>query len=127
MKLEHVAINVPDAAKLAQWFVDTLGMRIVVASDVSPYMHFVADEAGSMLELYSNPDAPMPNYSDIHPLNLHLAYGSSDIESDSQKLIAAGATPVGAINETPAGDKLAFFRGPFDVPVQLVQRKKPLI
>ena len=28
---------------------------------------------------------------------------------------------------TPAGDKLAFFRGPDAVPFQLVQRQKPLI
>ena len=127
MKLEHVAINVPDAAKFAQWLIDNLGMRIVLAQDTSPFMHFVADEAGSMLELYSNPAAPMPNYAEIDPINLHLAFGSSDIENDRAKLIAAGAEPVGEINTTPAGDKLAFFRGPDNVPVQLVQRKKPLI
>ena len=60
MKLEHIAINVPEPAAFAQWLVDNLGMRIILAKDESPYMHFVADEAGSMLELYSNPAAPTP-------------------------------------------------------------------
>lgn len=127
MKLEHVAINVPDAKEFVQFFVDNLGMRVVLSNDTSPFMHFIADEAGSMLEIYSNPAAPMPDYANIHPMNLHLAFASSDIEADRQRLLAAGAEAVGEINPTPAGDKLAFFRGPGHVPFQLVQRQKPLI
>lgn len=127
MKLEHVAINVPNAKALAQWLVDNLGMRMVVANDVSPYMHFVADEAGSMLEIYSNPVAEMPDYANMHPVTLHLAFSSANIEADRERLLAAGASPVGEINVTPEGHKLAFFRGPDNVPVQLVQRSKPLL
>jgi predicted enzyme related to lactoylglutathione lyase len=63
----------------------------------------------------------------MHPLNLHLAFSSSDIEADRARLLAAGAEAFGEISVTPAGDKLAFFRGPQSVPFQLVQRKKPLI
>lgn len=127
MKLEHVAINVPNAKAVAQWFVDNMGMRMVVQNDVAPYMHFVADEAGSMLEIYSNSEAPMPDYANMHPQNLHLAFASSDIEADSARLIAAGAKPFGAIAVTPQGHKLAFFHGPDSVPVQLVQRSAPLL
>ncbi len=127
MKLEHVAINVPDAQSFVKWFADNLGMRVVLSSDTSPFMHFIADEAGSMLEIYSNPAAPMPDYANIHPTNLHLAFSSSDIEADRARLLAAGAEAFGEISTTSAGDKLAFFRGPQSVPFQLVQRKKPLI
>jgi glyoxylase I family protein len=127
MKLEHVAINVPDAQEFVKFFVDNLGMRVVLSNNTSPFMHFIADEAGSMLEIYSNPAAPMPDYANIHPINLHLAFSSSDIEADRARLLAAGAEAVGEITVTPAGDKLAFFRGPQSVPFQLVQRKKPLI
>jgi glyoxylase I family protein len=127
MKLEHVAINVPDVKGFVDFYIKHLGMRLVLSSDVSPYMHFIADEAGSMLEVYSNPAAPMPDYTTVHPLNLHLAFSSQDIEADRARLLAAGAEAVGEINPTPAGDKLAFFRGPDSVPFQLVQRQKPLI
>jgi glyoxylase I family protein len=127
MKLEHVAINVPDAQEFVKWYADNLGMRVVMSNTTSPFMHFIADEAGSMLEIYSNPAAPMPDYANVHPMNLHLAFSSSDIEADRARLLAAGAEAVGEINNTPAGDKLAFFRGPQSVPFQLVQRKKPLI
>ncbi len=127
MKLEHVAINVPDAAALAQWLVDHLGMRIVLANPAPPYMHFVADAAGSMLELYSNPAVEIPDYANIHPTNLHLAFTSSNIEADRERMLAAGATTVTDITVTPAGDKLLFLRTPWQVPFQFVQRKKPLI
>ncbi len=127
MKLEHVAINVPDPAAMARWWGEHLGMRTVLASQDSPYIHFIADEAGSMLELYNNPAAPMPDYASMNPFNLHIAFSSADIEADRQRLIAAGATPVGEITTTPAGDKLAFLRDPWQVPFQFVQRKKPLL
>jgi catechol 2,3-dioxygenase-like lactoylglutathione lyase family enzyme len=127
MKLEHVAINVPDPAGQAQWFVDHLGMRIVVAGTTPPYMHFVADEAGAMLELYNNTTAPMPDYAQMNPFNLHFAFSSSDIEADCQRMVAAGASMVGAITTNAAGDKLAFLRTPWQVPFQFVQRQKPLI
>ena len=127
MKLEHIAINVPEPAAMAQWLVDNLGMRIVLATDESPYMHFVADEAGTMFELYNNPTAPMPDYANMNPFNLHFAFSSADIESDFQRLIDAGATAEGEITTNPAGDKLAFLRSPWHVTIQFVQRRKPLL
>lgn len=127
MKLEHVALNVPNVHEVVKFFVDNLGMRVVLSLDTPPYMNFIADEAGSMLELYSNPAAPMPDYPNIHPLNLHVAFTSPDIEADRARLIAAGAEPVGEITLSPLGDKLAFFRGADSIPFQLLQRQKPLI
>ena len=127
MKLEHVAINVPDAVAFVKFFVDNLGMRAVLSNTTSPFMHFIADEDGSMLEIYSNPAVSIPDYTAIHPTNLHLAFSSKDIEGDRARLLAAGAEAFGEITVTPAGDKLAFFRGPQSVPFQLVQRIKPLV
>ena len=127
MKLEHVAINVPEPAAMAQWLVDNLGMRIVLATDESPYMHFVSDDAGGMFELYNNPTAPIPDYASMNHFTLHFAFASSDIEADVQRLIEAGATADGEITTTPTGDKLAFLRSPWQVAIQFVQRSKPLI
>ena len=67
-------------------------------------MHFVTDDMGSMIELYNNPIAPMPNYEEINPFNLHFAFSSSDIEADSARLQAAGARLHAPISSTPAGD-----------------------
>jgi glyoxylase I family protein len=127
MKLEHAAINVPDPIGLAQWLASHLGMRIVVANSTSPFAHFLSDEAGSMIEIYNNPIAPMPDYSQVDPFNLHFAFASINIEGDRDRLVAAGAKALSEIGVSAAGDKLLFLRAPGDVPIQLVQRKKPLV
>jgi len=65
MKIEHFAINVPEPTAMAEWYVKHLGMRIIMASKEAPYMHFIADDVGSMIEIYNNPAAPMPDYANI--------------------------------------------------------------
>lgn len=127
MKMEHIAINVPAPAAMAEWYTKHLGMRIVLASKDAPYMHFIADEAGSMVELYNNPAAPMPDYANMSPFNFHTAFSSTDIEADRARLVAAGATTVTEITTTPRGDKLLFLRDPWSIPFQFVQRSSPLI
>jgi hypothetical protein len=68
----------------------------------------------------------VPDYANVHPINLHFAFASNDIAADRARLIAAGASPIGEITTTAAGDQLAFFRTPWQVPLQFVQRRKPL-
>lgn len=127
MKLEHVAINVEDVKAAAQWWVDNLGMKVIRAGDVPPYMTFIGDGQGSMLELYSNTNAPLPDYKSMNPFNLHFAfYVEDDIAARRDALVAAGATALGDITENADGDKLLFLRDPWNVPLQLVQRKEPM-
>lgn len=126
MKLEHAAINVPDSRAAADWYVEHLGMKIVVAADAPPYIRFISDGAGSMIELYTNTTVPMPNYSAIDPFNLHFAFAVENMESARDALVAAGASVVGDITVTPAGDQLLFLRDPWQVPIQIVKRKKAM-
>jgi len=127
MKLEHVAINVPDVKAAAQWYVDNLEMRIVVAGQTAPYMTFIADKAGSMIELYSRTDIAPLDYRTVNSFNLHFAFSVEDMEATRDALVAAGATVVDQINTTPAGDQLLFLRDPWQVPIQIVKRKKPMV
>ena len=92
MNLEHVAINVPEPAAMSKWYAENLGMRIVMESNESPYMHFISDDAGSMLELYNNPTAPMPDYPNMNAFNFHIAFATDNIEAARERLVAAGAT-----------------------------------
>lgn len=128
MKLEHLAINVADPQAIAKWYVENLDMVIMRASDEPPYMTFVADkDKASMIEIYGNSEAEVPDYAAIPPLTFHLAFLASDIESKRDALLAAGATLAGDLNETPAGDRLLFLRDPWGIPLQLVQRKEPML
>lgn len=128
MKIEHMAFNVPDAVKAAEWYVEHLGMRIVRSSNESPYIHFIADSAGqTVLEIYSNPAAPTPDYAKMHPFSLHIAFVVDDIEATRARLVAAGGTQDGETTTAPNGDQLAFVRDPWGVTLQFVKRVKPLL
>src|SRR5262245_7966361 len=128
MKLEHVAINVPDPTKMAQWYAENLEMQIVRSAGEPRFEHFIADKnRQSVIEIYHNSAAPIPNYAEVHPFTLHFAFLVDNIEETHANLVAAGATPVGEITTTPAGDQLAFLKDPWNVSIQLVKRQKPLV
>jgi glyoxylase I family protein len=128
MIIEHVAWNVADPVAVAEWYTRHLGMRIVRSQQTPPYTHFLADAAGQgVVEIYGHTKAPVPDYAAMDPLVLHLAFQSSDIPGDMQRLIAAGATVAQEPVTTPAGDEMAFLRDPWGFCVQLVKRSKPLL
>lgn len=127
MNLEHIAINVPDVQAQVQWWKEHLGLRIVSAGETPPYMNFVADDKGSMVELYSREDVAPPDYAQVNSFNLHFAFSVDDMEGERARLIEAGATPVDEITTTPSGDRLCFLHDPWKVTVQLVERKTPLV
>jgi catechol 2,3-dioxygenase-like lactoylglutathione lyase family enzyme len=122
MKFEHFAINVPDAAAHAQWYVANLGFKIVRQMTVAPFTHFLADETGRVVvELYSNQKATIPDYKALHPLNFHLAVVAADARADRARLEQSGAT---LFLEDPQADGslLIMLRDPWNVPLQLCQR-----
>ena len=125
--LEHMALNVSDPKAVAAWYSEHMGMRIVRRVDNAPFIHFLADEKGSLIEIYSNPAGEIPAYEKLSPYTLHLAFASEDIERDSQRLIAAGATSSTPKELTPAGDQLLFMRDPWGMSIQLVKRAKALV
>lgn len=129
MKLEHVAINLPvHPAEVAQWYVDNLDMIVVRSQDEAPYMTFICDkDRASMLEIYHNTTVDLPDYANIPAFNLHFAFSVTDMEGTRDRLVAAGATPEGDITTTPGGDRLLFLRDPWNITVQLVQRKEPML
>jgi catechol 2,3-dioxygenase-like lactoylglutathione lyase family enzyme len=128
MKIEHVAINVPDPLALARWYVDHLGLTVVRRSMEPPWGHFLADDGGQvMLEIYGNNQAPMHEFGDDHPAMLHFAFVSKDVEADAARLVSAGAKMVGAIDRAPNGDQLAMLRDPWGICLQLVRRAQPML
>jgi catechol 2,3-dioxygenase-like lactoylglutathione lyase family enzyme len=128
MKIEHVAFNVSDPAALARWYVEHLGLTIRMALDKPPFTRFLADDGGAvMVEFYNNTEAPLPDYRQQDPRTLHLAFVSADVVADRQRLIEAGAVPVGDIQQMENGTALAMLRDPWGLAVQLVYRAEPMI
>jgi catechol 2,3-dioxygenase-like lactoylglutathione lyase family enzyme len=126
MKFEHFALNVPDARAQAQWYVQHLGFKVVRSREDVPYMHFLADETGRVImELYSNPKAPFPDYPNMPPLCLHVALVAADARAERTRLEKAGAKFV--LEEPLAdGSLLIMLRDPWGVALQLCQRVVPM-
>lgn len=127
MKLEHVALNLPDPKAAAAWYAENLGLRLVKANDAAPFEHFLTDDGGGVLEFYDHPAADRPDYAAMNPFTLHLAFAADDIAATREKLLGAGATAAGEITTTPGGDRIVFLRDPWGVALQLVSRKTPLL
>lgn len=125
MKIEHLALNVPDPAGMAAWHCKNLGMNVAFTNGVA---WFVADDAGhTMLEIYTNTAVGLPDYASMDPAVMHLAFKSDDVETDRRRLIEAGATACGEMSKGPNGDAFAMLRDPWGLPIQLVKRSKPLL
>ncbi|RMF77347.1 MAG: VOC family protein [Chloroflexi bacterium] len=128
MKIEHTAINVPNATETVKWYCEHLGMKIVREVGGRDQVFFIADDSGqALIEFYTNPDAPVPDYAAMHPVIFHFAFVAEDIEAERERLIAAGATADGEINNLPNGDQLAFLRDPWGVTIQLAKRTHSML
>src|SRR6266852_4558565 len=128
MDIEHLALNVPDPVRMAAWYVEHLGLRVLRKQEHAPFTHFLADRAGwVVLELYCHAKAAMPTYAAFDPLTFHIAFKADDVAVERQRLLDAGATVAGDIVTTEAGDVMTFARDPWSVTIQLVKRLKPLV
>ena len=119
--IEHTAIASPDPAKLATWYVDTLGLRINYQSSTSVMLRA---QNGFMLELITADGAAHASTMKTPGLR-HLAIGVSDFDSVYANLRAKG---VKFVNE-PAehkGNRVVFFEDPEGNLLHLLKRAEPL-
>ena len=125
MKLEHLAMNVPDPVGMAAWWNRNLGMTTVYAGPPPVDCRFIRDYSGTMcLELYHNPKET-PDYAAKVPLELHIGFECDDPESESKRLVAAGAKLEAM--EYVRGMTLAMMRDPWGVCFQLCKRPEPVL
>ena len=128
MKIEHFALQVSEPRAMAEWYVEQLGFRVARSSGEPSHARFLMEGAGAvMLEIYRNPQAPVPDYSSVHPLLLHLAFISENPGTDRDRLVKAGATIVEDVNTNAAGDELVMLRDPWGIALQLVRRATPML
>lgn len=125
MKFEHYAINVDDAAKVADWYIENCGLTARVAMASAPFTRFLADDTGRVfIEIYSNPSAPFPDYSEMSHLLYHLAFEVADAGAEKERLMTAGCSFVEELNPQE-GSRLIMMRDPFGIALQLCQRANP--
>jgi len=128
MKIEHFALQVADPSSMAQWYVVHFGMRIQRSLGAPSQTHFLAASDGAVLvEIYHNQAVPLPDYPNMDPLLLHLAFCCEDMTKTIPRLAEAGAVLVSPPSLTAAGDEIAMLRDPWGLAVQLVKRKQAML
>lgn len=127
MKIEHFAFNVKDPVAVSEWYTKNLGMTVARKMDKAPFTHFLADNSGKvMIEIYNNPVNEVPDYANMNPLLVHLAFVSKNPDDDKQRLISAGATFVEEAR--PDQDSLlVMMRDPWGFAIQFCKRSTPMI
>jgi uncharacterized glyoxalase superfamily protein PhnB len=124
--VEHTAINVPNATDMAKWYKENLNMQIVRTAQNQT--HFLADASGrTILEIYTNPAAAVPDYQNQAPLVLHIAFQTDNVKECTENLLKAGASIVESIHTTEIGDEMAMLRDPWGIAIQILKRAHPML
>lgn len=127
MKIEHFALNVESPAEMREWYVNHLHFQIVKKQDNPPFTTFMADETGRvMLEVYNNPSDEVPDYRNMNPLIVHLAFTSENPERDKQRLVEAGASEI-SNEKLEDGSHLVMLRDPWGFAIQLCKRGQGML
>lgn len=122
MLIEHMALNVPDPAEMADWYAQ-LGFQVVRAAETPVPVRFIRQtRTGFTLELYRNADSALDLLASLTPVALHLAFATTDPSSQRDALVELGAVVEKDFHTTPEGDSIVMLRDPWGLPIQLVRR-----
>lgn len=128
ISFEHIANNVADPVKTANWYKDNLGMKIMRQGGEPSFTTFVADPGENMMfEFYHNPDVPLLDAGKFNHLSIHIAFCVDNIYETKEKLLKNGATIAGDISVSSSGDSVLTLRDPWGLPIQFVKRGKPFL
>lgn len=127
MKIEHFALNVEAPIAMAEWYETNISLEIVRLMTTAPFTTFMADKRGHvMLEIYCNPADQVPDYRNMDPLLVHLAFVSEAPSLDARRLLEAGATLV-SDQHLDDGSHLIMMRDPWGLAIQLCKRGTPML
>lgn len=127
MKIEHFAFNVADPIAVADWYVKHMGMCVVRRLEGGPRTHFLGDDSGQvMIEIYNNPPDQVPNYAEMNPLLLHIAFVCETPDAKRAELEKAGASFAEEVH-IKDGSHLVMMRDPWGLAIQLCKRGVPML
>jgi glyoxylase I family protein len=122
-KMEHFAIYAADAPALKDFYVDAMGLRVVLESGGDPPGFFLADDSGTALEIIGRPRGQAgANQRWV----CHVAFWVDDFHAARSALEARGLPfETETVVDTDA-IRTAFFLDPEGNRVQIVWRRRPL-
>lgn len=122
-KIEHFAIYAKDAPALKDFYVDAMGMRVVLDSGGNPPGYFLVDDGGMAIEIIGRPPG---EFGTNQRWICHLAFWVDDFAAERSALEARGMvfeTETLVDNDT---FRTGFFNDPEGNRVQIVWRSRKL-
>lgn len=127
--LDHPAIACGDVRRLAEWYCETFGMRVVAQNDAEPPAIVIGfgetlTGGGAVIELMPAKDpGPDPaTFARFQPGLRHVAFRVTDFDAAYAKLRAAGVAFTTEPGEAVGGGRTVLFRDPEGNELQIVQR-----
>lgn len=123
-RMEHFALFAEDAPALKDFYVDVMGLKVVLESGGDPPGFFLADDAGMMIEIIGRPAGAVGGET---RWTCHVAFTVDDVDRRRRELEALGfvfETDTVVDNDAM---KTAFFRDPAGNRTQILWRRKPLV
>ena len=121
--IEHIGFVISTPCKAADWYVKNLGFTLLRKAENNSVAFIKEPHSGLIFELIGNPDIHPIDKDLTHPLQVHIAIKSENINLDRQRLIDAGATFVMDCRTDHPGAKVCIVKDPFGLYIQLAQRK----
>jgi glyoxylase I family protein len=123
--MEHAALFANDVKALKDFYVDVMGLRIVLDNSAAPTPgFFLADDGDMMLELIGRPEGV--EVGDTRYL-CHIAFTVADLDAEQKRLEALGFVFETDSVVDNASMKTVFFRDPANNRCQIISRARPLI
>ena len=121
--LEHIGIPARDTRRLAEWYRDKLGFKIIFDSKTDPPVFFVQDGNGMAIEIV--PPGPDGKVENAH--STHFALISEDYEKTIAELEQKGIEFEPEMdNPFFGGTRIRFFTDPEGHRHQVIWRKESL-
>jgi glyoxylase I family protein len=122
-KLEHFAIYAADTGALKDFYVEALGLRVIVESGGEPPGYFLADDAGMALEIIGRPagEPAVPQR-----WVCHVAFSVPDFTAAHTALLRRGIVFEPDTAVSGATMQTGFFLDPEGNRCQIVWRDPPL-
>lgn len=124
--INHVHIRSSDPQASASWYEKHFGATKLWEREVMPGTVTISMEVGGpvRLNISSKPEgsSDVRGVAELHRLGLeHFGFDVEDLESELERLEAAGIRIVLPLTQVPTGTQLAYIEGPDDVLIELVQ------
>jgi catechol 2,3-dioxygenase-like lactoylglutathione lyase family enzyme len=124
--IEHIGLVVKDSEAMARWYAEALGFVILKSTDTeNGHVAFIrCSQIGLIFELITDRTLVPIEGALTHPLQLHIAFKSKDINADRDRLTRMGAV---FVTDCPTADpdaRVLIVKDPWGNFIQLACRRE---